>query len=126
MSSPEHFQKCLTQMLVRLEGTICHEDDILVFRSSHELHDHKVLEQLQKEVLTFNDQCQFAVDWVTFLGHIINAQGIEVDPGKVKAITEMPTPKNIADCKKIVGHDKLHGKVLATCQQAHTADKGPA
>ena len=45
-----------------------------------------------QEGLTLNDKYQFAVDRVTFLGHVISAQGIEADPGKIKAITEMPTP----------------------------------
>lgn len=49
-------------MLAGLEGTVCHADDILVFGSSREQHDHtlgKVLERLGKEGLTLIvEKCQ--------------------------------------------------------------------
>ena len=76
-------------MLAGLEGTVCHADDILVFGTPREQHDHRlhqVLRRLQKEGLTLNnDKCKFAVDRVTFLAHVISAQSIEADPGKIKA-----------------------------------------
>lgn len=82
-------------MLTGLEGTVCHSDDILVPGSMCEQHDHrlhKVLEGLQEEGRTLNNnKCQLAVDRVMFLGHIVSAKGIEANPGKIKAITEMPT-----------------------------------
>uniref|UniRef100_A0A3B3C9Q2 Gypsy retrotransposon integrase-like protein 1 n=1 Tax=Oryzias melastigma TaxID=30732 RepID=A0A3B3C9Q2_ORYME len=113
-SAPEHFQKRLTQMLSGLDGTVCHADDILVFGSTREQHDqrlHRVLERLQQEGLTLNnDKCQFAVEKVMFLGHIVSAQGIEADPGKIRAIKEMPTPKDAADVKRFVGMVNYVGK----------------
>nr|XP_057937756.1 cytokine receptor family member b2 isoform X2 [Doryrhamphus excisus] len=113
-SAPEHFQKRLTQMMTGLEGTVCHADDILVFGSTREQHDQRlqrVLERLQQEGLTLNnDKCQFAVVKVMFLGHIVTAQGIEADPGKIKAIMEMPTPKDTADVKRFVGMVNYVGK----------------
>ena len=66
-SAPEHFQKRLTQMLDGLEGTLCHADDILVFRAMPRGHDdrvHQVLQRLQQRGLTLNDKCQFAVKQV--------------------------------------------------------------
>jgi len=87
---------------------------ILVFGSTREQHDHRlhrVLGRLQEEGLTLcNDKCQFAVDKVMFLGHILSARGIEADPGKIKAITEMPTPKDAADVKRFVGMVNYVGK----------------
>ncbi|KAJ8340687.1 hypothetical protein SKAU_G00353200 [Synaphobranchus kaupii] len=112
-SAPEHFQSYLTQMLSGLEGTICHADDILVFRASREEHDdrlHKVLERLQGEGLTLNDKCQFSVDQVTFLGHVISARGIEADPDKIKAISEMPLPKDVAEVRRFMGMVNYVGK----------------
>lgn len=73
-------------MLTGLEGTVCHADDILVFGSSREQHDHRlseVLERIQKERLTLNvEKWHFAVDWAKFLGHVVSAQGLEADPSK--------------------------------------------
>lgn len=45
-------------MLTRLEATICHADDILVFGTSREQHDHrlsKVLGSFQQEGLALNE-----------------------------------------------------------------------
>lgn len=113
-SAPEHFQRRLTQILSRLEGTVCHADDILVFGSTRGQHDqrlNRVLERLQQEGLTLNnDKCQFAVERVMFLGHIVTAQGIEADPEKIKAIKEMPTPKDTTDVKRFVGMVNYVGK----------------
>ena len=113
-SAPEHFQKRLTQMLTGLEGTVCHADDILVFGATREQHDHRlhqVLERLQREGLTLNsEKCEFAVDKVMFLGHVVGAGGIEADPGKIKAIREMPTPKDVADVRRFVGMVNYVGK----------------
>ena len=39
-----------------------------------------------------------------FLGYVISAKGIEVNPNKVKAIMEMPPPHNI---KKFMGPPRL-------------------
>ena len=113
-SAPEHFQKRLTQMLSGLEGTVCHADDILVFGTSREQHDHRlseVLERLQKEGLTLNEEkCEFAVDRVKFLGHIVSAQGLEPDPSKIKAITDMPTPTDVAGVRRYLGMVTYVGK----------------
>lgn len=89
-------------MLAGLEGTICHADDILVFRTSRTEHDsrlHKVSDRLQRKGLTLNDKCQFAVEQVKFLGHVVSVRGIEADPDKIRAISEMPVPKDIADIR---------------------------
>lgn len=50
--------------------------------------------RLQEEGLTLNsDKCQFAVNKVTFLGHIVSARGIKADRSTIKAIMEMPPIK---------------------------------
>ncbi len=112
-SAPEHFQKRLTQMLDGLEGTLCHADDILVFSSTRKEHDArlvKVLDRLQQKGLTLNEKCQFAVPQVRFLGHIVSAEGIRADPDKIKAIKDMPEPKNTADVKRFLGMLNYIGK----------------
>jgi len=41
------------------------------------------------------DKCVFSTKQVKFLGHVISSNGIEVDPDKVKAIADLPPPKNV-------------------------------
>ena len=40
---------------------------------------------------------------VSFLGHIISAEGIQVDPAKVEAITKWPKPSNISEVRSFLG-----------------------
>ncbi|GJY65810.1 putative reverse transcriptase domain-containing protein [Tanacetum coccineum] len=72
-------------------------DDILVFSKSkeeHEEHLRTVLQILRQEKLYAKfSKCEFWLSKVAFLGHIVSAEGITMDPAKVEAITKWPRPK---------------------------------
>jgi hypothetical protein len=40
------------------------------------------------------------MDRFTILHHVVSALSMEADPSKIKAITEMPTPKDVADVRR--------------------------
>ena len=40
---------------------------------------------------------------MTFLGHLINKEGISCDPEKVQAIRDWPTPRNVRDVRIFLG-----------------------
>ncbi|GAA0164224.1 hypothetical protein LIER_19913 [Lithospermum erythrorhizon] len=42
-------------------------------------------------------KCEFGVDQVLFLGYIVSAQGLEVDPAKILATLSWPTPKTVME-----------------------------
>ncbi|GJS09732.1 zf-CCHC domain-containing protein [Tanacetum coccineum] len=70
-------------------------DDILVYSKSkeeHEVHLRKVLETLRKERLYAKfTKCEFMLQEVQFLGHVINFEGLKVDPAKIEAIASSLT-----------------------------------
>ena len=74
-------------------------DDILVYSGSREKHaEHLiiVLETLREHQLYAKlSKCQFWLDRVAFLGHIILAEGISVDPQKIEAIVNWQPPTNV-------------------------------
>ena len=84
----------------------CMMDDILVTRSRKEEHDlrlEEVLAKIERSGMTLNkDKCEFAVQEVKFLGHILNKHGIRVDPEKERAIKEMPAPTDISGLKRFL------------------------
>lgn len=45
----------------------------------------------------------FGLTFGKFLGILISQQGIEANPSQIKAITEMPNPKNIKQVQKLTG-----------------------
>ena len=71
-------------------------DDILIFSKTeeeHEQHLRLVLQRLREHQLYAKfSKCEFWIDEVTFLGHVISQGGIAVDPRKVKDVLEWETP----------------------------------
>ena len=64
----------------------------------------KFLARVEKYNLRLNPKkCIFRVTSGKLLGHIVSQKGIEVDPDKVKAIREMPPPKNEKEVQEFIG-----------------------
>ncbi|PKU60537.1 RNA-directed DNA polymerase [Dendrobium catenatum] len=82
-------------------------DDILIYSGTddeHAKHLRIVLETLRKNQLYAKySKCEFWLKSIPFLGHIISGEGISVDPHKVKAIMEWPTPKNVTEVRSFLG-----------------------
>uniref|UniRef100_A0A8K9WN46 ribonuclease H n=1 Tax=Oncorhynchus mykiss TaxID=8022 RepID=A0A8K9WN46_ONCMY len=114
-SGPEHFQRRMSQLLDGLSGVIVHADDVLVCgrdRAEHDVRLTAVLTRLQETGLTLNEKCTFAHSEVLFLGHKIIAAGIEPDPEKISAITDMTIPQNVAEVGTFLGMATYVGKFL--------------
>ncbi|GJR68522.1 putative nucleotidyltransferase, ribonuclease H [Tanacetum coccineum] len=82
-------------------------DDILVYSKSeeeHEQHLRIVLEILrQKKLYAKFSKCEFWLQQVAFLGHIVSADGIIMDPSKVEAITKWPRPTTVTEVRSFLG-----------------------
>nr|GEW71373.1 retrotransposon protein, putative, Ty3-gypsy subclass [Tanacetum cinerariifolium] len=82
-------------------------DDILVYsktREEHEDHLRIVLEILrQKKLYAKFSKCEFWLGQVAFLGHIVLADGITMDPAKVEAITKCPRPTTVIEVRSFLG-----------------------
>ncbi|KAK4400675.1 Retrovirus-related Pol polyprotein from transposon.6 [Sesamum angolense] len=82
-------------------------DDILVYsknREEHEQHLRIVLQILkEKELYAKLSKCEFWVNQVVFLGHVISGDGDTPDPSKVKAIMEWRVPKNATEVRSFLG-----------------------
>ncbi|XP_071933836.1 uncharacterized protein [Coffea arabica] len=70
----------------------------------HVEHLRLVLSALRENRLFANmKKCVFCTPEVNFLGYIVGANGISVDPAKVKAILEWPTPTNVSQVRSFHG-----------------------
>ncbi|XP_017632557.1 uncharacterized protein LOC108475062 [Gossypium arboreum] len=49
---------------------------------------------LEKQLYAKFSKCEFWLQEVTFLGHVVTVEGIRVDPKKIEAIVEWKQPKN--------------------------------
>jgi len=74
-------------------------DDILVYlrtEEDHVKHLIAVLQLLREHKLYENHgKCEFFQSQIHYLGHIVSKEQISVDPKKIKAIMECPTPRNV-------------------------------
>ena len=48
-------------------------------------------------------KCQLWLDSVAFLGHVISAEGVSVDPQKIEAIVNWKSPTNVAEIRSFLG-----------------------
>jgi hypothetical protein len=82
-------------------------DDILVYLDNyveHEEHLKIVLEKLPKKRLFAKfKKCEFWLEEVPFLGHIVNNDGLAVDPAKVQAVVEWERPSSVREIPSFLG-----------------------
>nr|GFD30256.1 putative reverse transcriptase domain-containing protein [Tanacetum cinerariifolium] len=82
-------------------------DDILIYSKSkkeHEEHLRTILKLLKEEELYAKfSKCEFWIPKVQFLGHVINSEGIHVDPAKIKSIKDWESPKSPTEIRQFLG-----------------------
>ena len=82
-------------------------DDILVYSKDaqeHEQHLRIVLETLrEKKLYAKLSKCDFWLKEVSFLGHIVSAEGIRVDPAKIEAVVNWKSPQNVTEVRSFLG-----------------------
>ena len=97
-------------------------DDFLVvgFGDSYEEaardHDKNLLaflKRCEEQDLNLNaEKMKLRKDEVLFIGHLASAQGLGVDPAKVRAITEMPPPSDKLGVQRLLGLAQYLAKFL--------------
>ena len=74
-------------------------DDILIYSKSeedHERHIRVVLQTLREHKLyTKFSKCEFWLSEVRFLGHVLWASSVSVDPKEVEAVMSWERPKSV-------------------------------
>jgi len=82
-------------------------DDILIYSESRDVHanhlrvvlgilrEHKLYGKLSK--------CEFWLDEVQFLGHVMSTQGIAVDPAKIEFVVKWERPQTVTEVRSFLG-----------------------
>ncbi|GKE83790.1 putative reverse transcriptase domain-containing protein, partial [Tanacetum coccineum] len=82
-------------------------DDILVYsksRKEHEGHLRLILKLLKEEKLYAKfSKYEFWLSKVQFLGHVIDSEGIHVDPAKIESIKDWASPKTPTEIRQFLG-----------------------
>ncbi|GKA24369.1 putative reverse transcriptase domain-containing protein, partial [Tanacetum coccineum] len=73
-------------------------------KEDREVHLRLVLELLRKEKLYAKfSKCEFWLQEVHFLGHVVNQSGIHVDPGKIEAVKNWKSPTTSSKIRSFLG-----------------------
>jgi len=82
-------------------------DDILIYSKTQEEHAEHLRLVLgvlrEKQLYAKLSKCEFWMDEVQFLEHVISAQGIAMDPGNVDAMVKWESPKLATEIRSFVG-----------------------
>ena len=117
-NAPATFQAYINKALGGLVDSICvvYLDDILIYsdsRESHVRHVREVLARLRRFSLYANlDKCKFFTSEVDFLGFIVGKDGVRMDPERVEAIANWPTPKNVHDVQVFLGFVSFYRRFI--------------
>lgn len=105
-SAPAIFQKEMEKIFC-MEGVLCFLDDVLITANDRQTHMSRlklVLDKFKDLGLTLRkEKCEFFKDEITYLGYIINKQGIKKCPKKVEAIINAQKPNNVAELQSFLG-----------------------
>ena len=98
-------ETCLGDL--NLHWCVIYLDDIVIFSEDLTSHLEKlkaVFQKLEKAELMLKPlKCELFQWQLAYLGHIISAQGVATDEGKIEAIKNWPTPTNITKIQSFLG-----------------------
>ncbi|GJP37618.1 hypothetical protein CLOM_g22008 [Closterium sp. NIES-68] len=117
-NAPATFQAEMNHILRPLldECVVMYLDDILIYSrdmKQHAEHLRRVFEILRREQFYVKmSKSEFALEKVHFLGHIVSAQGVHVDPKKVEAVRTWKTPENVKELQQFLGFANYYNRFV--------------
>ena len=105
--APALFQKTMDKVLQGMSGIMCYIDDILITGADDRQHLNtlgEVLERLHSYGFRLHqNKCVFMSTSVEYLGHKIDANGLQALPEKIAAIMDAPSPRNATELRSFLG-----------------------
>lgn len=117
-NGPASFQHYVNDALREHLDIFCtaYLDDILIYSNSleeHKRHVKQVLQRLREFGLQADiAKCEFHVQEVKYLGLIVDTNGIRMDPRKVSAVVDWPTPKSVKDIQSFLGFANFYRRFI--------------
>lgn len=91
-------------------------DDILIFSKStqeHVIHVRQVLKRLlENHLFVKAEKCSFHTSEVSFLGFVIKAGNIQMDPAKTRAVADWPQPSTRKELQRFLGFANFYRRFI--------------
>ncbi|XP_063357876.1 uncharacterized protein K02A2.6-like [Cydia amplana] len=115
-NAPAIFQRTMETLLAGIEGVTCWLDDVCCTgpdRATHLARLREVLKRLQDAGLRLQrDKCAFFQTSITYLGYVIDKNGLRTSQDKVSAILKSPPPKNVYEVQQFLGVVNYYRKFI--------------
>ena len=117
-NAPASFQHYINHALYDLLDKICtaYLDDVLInsrTRKEHRAHVREVVDRLINAGLQIDiGKCEFETSKTRYLGLIITTDGIQMDPAKVKTITEWSAPGSLRELQRFLGFANFYRRFI--------------
>ena len=117
-NAPASFQTYTNDCLHDFLDFFCvvYLDDVLIFSDTpeeHVNHVKQVLSRLREYGLTCNlKKCEFHATSLSFLGFVISSEGVSMDPDRIVAINEWPTPMDVHEIQIFLGFANFYRRFI--------------
>ena len=114
-------------MLGGFDFTFAYLDDIVISSKTKELHrEHlnKGFAQIREFGFKVKEaKCDFCMNKIKYLGHIIDKDGRSPDPERARAIKDMPAPDNVTALQSFLGLANYYQSFIKILHAKRTAKK---
>jgi len=117
-NAPATFQNLMNDIFREFldDFAVVYLDDILIFSRSldeHERHVRLVLERLRDNGLFANpEKCSFHQSEVEYLGYLVSAAGIKMDPKKVSSVVDWAEPSSVPEIQTFLGFANFYRRFI--------------
>ena len=99
--APSMFQRVMNNIFFDLldKGVLVYLDDVLVYSKTVEEHvrllDEVFAIFLKYKLYLKESKCSLFMSRVNFLGHVVSAEGVSLESGKVDVVQKWPVPQTV-------------------------------
>lgn len=107
-NAPGTFQRLMERIFgdQRYQSDLLYLDDVIVFSATVDEHLKRLEEvfaRLEKQNLKVKlSKCQFFQSQVSYLGHVVSAEGVATDPLKIEVVKEWRRPSHLAELRSFL------------------------
>ncbi|KAH6596909.1 hypothetical protein BASA50_004844 [Batrachochytrium salamandrivorans] len=118
-NAPAQFQRMMNSLFRHMisKFVLVYLDDIVVY--SDNLEDHKEHVRQVLQILKDNnlfckaEKCHFYQTEIKYLGYIISPNGTSMDPSKISAVQDWPTPKKVRELQVFLGFTNFYRALVS-------------